>query len=328
MLPTEPPHPALARRFDGSGPFDEVWFIEASLDKNRGLWLRHVLTHDGHRPVQSTWAAVVDRRRVVARRAEDPLSPTSGDAVFEGPHGCISRNRARGRVGELSWDLAITGGWRCHDHVPERLARLGVTGRHYVAAALDALLTGTLEVGAERWELDKRPAVVGHIWGSRANTSAWAWCHCGDFLDAEDTAFEGLSARLTLGGVTLPPATSLVLHHQGEVWSFTRTRSLFTVESSTDQASWRFAARTRTATLRGHARLPRPSQVVTARQPHGDGHVSWVKNSPLSSLDLALVDDRHGRIVTLSSRRAAFELASRSPVNEGEDFDTIQGDGT
>lgn len=298
-------------------PFEEAWFIEGSLDNARAFWLRYTLRATAaHGLEAAVWAAAVEGDLVVAARQADPTPslPDAGGELVRTPAGGLSTGRATGSIGELSWDVSFEAD-RSHDHLPHRLARLGLSGRHYASPGLDLRVSGSLAIGPVSLRLDAAPAVLGHIWGHRANTQAWAWAHCAAFDDHPEAQFEALSARLRVGGVTLPWATSAALAVHGRHHSFTRTRTLFQTVSNVHASTWSLEATDGQRRLRARAELPAAPRIVRVGLNHTNGATSAVHNSPLSSLRVHLTDPDLGEVV-LRSQRASLELAHRGTVSD------------
>ena len=263
------------------------------------------------------WAAVVDGTGVHAARAESPLvHPPAAGAVHSGAGGTLTPRSAVGSARDIRWKLHFDGAWRHHEHVPATVDRLGLSGRTYTSAATDLRVSGTLTAGGRTWRLDHAPAVCGHIYGARSTTDGWAWAHCAAFDGRPDVTFEGIAARLRPGGVALPTATSILLRRGTRTHSFTRLRQIFRVDSQLGTRTWRFHARDRTLDVTGEASLPDPAACVRVRYTHANGEQTWVQNSPLCALNLAVFDRRTRERDRLTSVRASFERAERTAFRE------------
>lgn len=296
--------PSLGRpRHAGRAPFEEAWFIEGSLDPDRAFWIRYTLSHDEQGPHGAVWAAFVCEDQVCATRMAGPLE-AHADAWMATADGQIGPSRATGQVGALRWDLGLQG-TESHDHLPRWLAALGLSGRHYASPALDLRVRGAFHVGERAFVLDDCPAVLGHIWGARANTRAWAWAHCTTFDTRPDLTFEALSARLTVGGVALPWATSAIVCIGGRRLAFTRTRTLFQARSVVGTDHWDLQVGRGDTLVHAQMHMPDPRRRVRAQVHHAR---TRVLNSPLASLRLSLTAPGLGRIED-RSRRCSLELA-------------------
>jgi len=321
------PSTLVARRVPARGPFEEAWFIEGSLDAERAFWLRYTLsrTRSGQAQV-AVWAAVVEGDLVQAAHASSPTpagapgaDPADDSVLLHTPEARLTPSRATGQVGPLQWDLSLDAR-TAHDHVPPALARLGLTGRHYASPGLDLRVSGSLAIGDVSLSLHQVPACLGHIWGARATTRAWAWAHCAAFEHHPEARFEALSARIQAGPLTLPWATSAVVEVLDQRRTFTRTRTLFRARSKVGPRDWFLEAHEGESRLRARIRLPHESHVVRARLTHANGNVSRVRNSPLAVARVQLTDPELGD-VRLISHRASLELATREERPGGFDPD-------
>lgn len=302
-----------ARRFTGRAPFEEAWFLEGSLDAERAFWIRYTTSAPADAPPRTAvWAAIVEGDAIRAVREEHPWEAPVGGALVAGPLGSLSAEHATGRVGPLAWDLHLDGD-ASHDHLPARLARLSLSGRHYASPGTRVRVGGNLVVDDLTLTLHDAPAVLGHIWGARANTRAWAWAHCAAFDLHTDAFIEVLSARLTVGPLSLPWATSAVVEANGVRRTFTRTRSLFRIDSHVGERHWSLSAEDGPTRLRADFSLPGPERVARVGLHHANGRRTRVLNSPFASAHVRLLDPEVGD-VSLVSHRASLELAREGEV--------------
>lgn len=311
-------HERFRRRYAGRGPWEEVWFLEATAGKGRGVWLRYVIT-DGAHAEASLWAVAFDGARVVAHHEPFPLAELGASDVFDrrDHEAQLTPTRAVGAAGPIRWDLALEDRGRTHALIPARIERLRL-GRHYVPAIADLVVRGTVEVEGDTWQIDGGRGVLGHIHGGRNRTRGWTWAHCNTFSGSE-ALFEGLSARLGQGPVVTPPLTSLVLHHEGRCYAFDRVRDLVSVRSRFGDGRWSFGARRGALSLEGEAFLsPRHA---TLRYTDPDGIPSWCTNSRRAQLTIQLRDRESDVDAELRSGAAAFEIGTReapsAPIDAG-----------
>ncbi len=303
-----PHNDALARRWPGRAPWEEVWFVELSLARHRSVWLRYTIT-DGPDPQCALWAIVAGPEGVRAHRTEFPLSQLGPRHPMDlGPEGFLSASRAEGRCGPCGWSLALIDRGRRHTHVPSLIRRLGV-GRHYAPAVLDLRATGTVRWGDETYTLTDTPGVLGHIHGRHNRTRAWAWAHCAHF-DGHDAVFEGLSVQLGGSRARTPPLTSTVLHLGDHAYRFSRTRDLLVTRSRFAGNHWALHSRRPGVSLRGVLELD-PAHTALVRYAPPGGQPSWCRNSGSARLRLTLVDRERSVRAELTSDRAAFELGTR-----------------
>lgn len=297
----------LARQWRGQRPFEEVWFLEALLGPDHGLWIRYVL--DATAGTASVWALVVGRTGVIAAHRETVPIGTIGGVLFSGGAGRLERDVAVGKAGSIAWDLRLDDRGLRHNHVPMWMRMAGL-GRVYAPAALDLRIAGTVRVGDREFAVEAGPGVLGHLWGARSGTRTWAWAHCNAF-DREDLVFEGISAYPKGVG----PATSLVLYADGHAYTFSRTRDLFRTWSRFSKTgwSWVFEARRDGRVLTGRIELE-PEAAATVHYARADGPDLYCTNSRFAHARIVLRDERRGLDLDLQSRECAFEIASPDRV--------------
>lgn len=295
----------VARQWRGQQPFEEVWFLEALIAPDRGLWLRWVIDATAGRA--ELHALVLDRSGVRAAHKEVvPIGELGGSLFATGPTR-LERDGAVGSCGPIGFELRFDDRGARHAHVPLWVRFAGL-GRTYAPAVLDLRVSGTVTIDGVAQRVEKAPGVFGHLWGAGSRVTRWAWAHCNAF-DREDLVFEGLSAEVPLpwGPRAL---TSLVLHADGHAYKFSRTRDLLRTWSSFggDGASWSFEARQDRRVLTGRIRLD-PKTAARVRYPgHGRPDVTCT-NTRFGAIRLVLRDPAHGIDLDLRSRECAFELA-------------------
>ncbi|MCA9567250.1 MAG: hypothetical protein KC656_05385 [Myxococcales bacterium] len=288
----------LARQWVGDAPFQETWFIEVLFSADRGLWVRYVL--DATRGVAEVWALVVERSGVVASHVEElPLADVRGP-LFTAPCATLARDRARGEVGGIAWDLRLDDLGVRHRHVPRLRPALGL-GRTYHPGILDLRVQGHVTFGGETWQVSRGMGVLGHLWGRHSRVHRWSWAHCNAFHE-DGILFEGLAADV--GCLTL---TSLVLHVQGHTYGFSRPRDLARTWSHTSDGLWSFQAERDGATLVGEVRL-KPGSAATVRYDRADQDPLFCTNTRFADARIVLRDPRRRVDVDLRSREAAFEV--------------------
>lgn len=287
----------FARQHQGQSPFQETWFVEALFSSDRGLWIRYVL--DARTKQAEIWALVVTRDGVIAQeKATVPLAEASGP-LFSTSAGSLSRHRATGSIGAISWDLQLDDlGVRYH-HVPRLLPYFGI-GRTYVPAIADLRIRGHVTMDDATWTVERGMGVLGHIWGASSRVRSWSWAHCNAFYE-EGVIFEGLSARL--GRV---PLTSVMLHVHGHTYGFSRLRDLVSSKTSTIGSRWTFEARRGTALLTGELTLD-PSSAATVRYDTDRGPL-FCTNTRFADIRVVLHDPARGVDVDVWSQEAAFEI--------------------
>ena len=185
-------------------PWFEIWFAVAiDADRARAVWIRQTLLVPENSEGRATvWAACFDvnapvraHKRILELGA---VRAGTGDVLVHHDDCELGRNHARGRAGELAWELAWTGGRT----VPDALPSWVPTPTHSHALAHEADATGTITIAGEAFELQGR-ALAMHLWGTRrVPTLQWIWApHLEDGV-LEMTAVS-LQDRFSLGLSTL-----------------------------------------------------------------------------------------------------------------------------
>jgi hypothetical protein len=77
-----------------------------------------------------------------------------------------------------------------------------------------ARLSGTVEAGGRRLELDGWPGMIGHNWGSR-HAERWLWLHGIGFRGAPDAWLDVAIGRVRIGRATTPWIANGALHVDG-----------------------------------------------------------------------------------------------------------------
>lgn len=297
----------MTTRYDGTAPWDEVWFVEAITDAGAGLWLRTTLRHDAAGAEVAQWAVWWDEHGIVtawrgapletARLGADPWVAFADVAV--GPHA------AHGRAGSLRWDLAIEGPPPV-DLVPPALDRLGI-GRSYQPAVPDARLDGTVVVDGVSHRVRAR-GVVGHLWGAGSRVAQWGWCHAAGASEHGDVVVEGLSAWI--GSPRVPPLSTLRLAVDDTTRTFAAPLELVRATARTDGQVWTLQTGRGGDRVTLRFQLPGSRRVALAQYPGPDGAPpTYCRNTTHGRLDLRWTLD--GRRGTWRTARAIGEIASK-----------------
>jgi hypothetical protein len=171
---------ANALRWNGSPGWYEVWYVVVA----GRLWLRHTLhvpaerTRPGEAAVWlAAWLGPPTARKWTFPLDAFQAEPGGGRLEIAG-----ARLDAAGASGApeqgVAWELSFAGGGRPFQH-PHRLVRPARTRVELSAPALE--ISGWLELGGQRHELDHAPGHQAHVFGTRhAESFAWAHATTGD----------------------------------------------------------------------------------------------------------------------------------------------------
>lgn len=315
------PPSLLGLRYRGA-PHVESWFLKAVDPRGRrALWVRDtIFAREGSPPLAEAWAIAFDRDAShVAVKTTVPFTTArfAHGAVDVEVDGCeLSLGRARGDLAtgdrRIQWDLDV-GAERARAiaHLPSRaLYKSGVPPSSKLVTPLsDARVSGTVRVNGETWDVSEWPAMIGHNWG-RGNAALYAWSHCNAWDDAEDLVVEIVSARVRVGPLMSPVATSAFVSHRGRRWDF---RSLLENRGTISLRRFECVAQS------GGARLScelgaETDDFVGLHYPNPSGSMTYCLNSKLAHarLELSLPD---GETITATSHMAALEIGTRDEAH-------------
>lgn len=314
------PHEGV--RFDprrGVGHVESYFLKLNDLSAERALWVKATILarRRGADPIAEAWAIAFERGLPpVAAKETFPLSRARfapRELDVELPALSLSRTRARGEVGDVSFDLALDNPGPPFVHFPsERMYTGPFPSNKQVSPMPDLRARGEARVGDRRWTVDGWRGLLGHNWG-RAHAFTYAWGHCCVWDDAEDLVFEGESGRVRAGSVLLPTTTLLLVRHRGETHALNRVRHLATNRGSFSFRRWRFSGSGATLAVRGEL-WAETSDLVGLRYENPDGATTYCLNSKLASARLSITP-RGGRPFVASSRAAALEIGTRDPAH-------------
>ena len=326
--------PGFRNRYDGTGPHFEVWYGKINVGPGRAFWFRYTI-FDGALQEASTWAVLFDEGEKSGGRSYwelDELATPNTVALPEGrERGRFSDHHqvfhtdgahldganALGEAGGISWDLTWEDSGRRFTYLPPILERVPVVDIEYDACFLDLRVSGTIEHGDDRWEIDGRPGMIGHISGADLSGDTWVWAHCNDFVDEDEAVFEGLSIHLNVLGMTIPSGSVFIVYVDGRAYPFRTLRSIFGAESTFDRSGWEFEVESGGVRLSGRAEAPPPERVALVAYDDTDGSDVWCYNSKLADLTIRLEDPANGVDRTLRAEgTSAFEFMTRETPEE------------
>ena len=321
ILPVKPPH-------------YEIWFGKIDIAPGKALWFRYTILN-GIKKEASTWAILFDSGKITTGKQTWSLSnlapsncviiPNNKNTqrfqdipqVFHLGSAHLDGANAIGQAGDISWDLEFKDNGHRFEHVPTLIKLLRVAKSTYSGCFLDLRFSGTIKNGSEVITLQDRPGMIGHIHGKKSAHS-WAWAHCNNFEGHDNVIFEGLSARIKLGGKVTSPLSSFILIAGERRYEFSSSVTLFTAQSDFGEGKWEFMVKSSTATLKGTAVAP--GKVALVEYTDTDDSNLWCYNSKLASLKLELTDLKTNKVEVFETKEtAAFEIVNREiPSREVE----------
>jgi hypothetical protein len=208
----------------GSGQY-ESFYVKATLPEGgRALWLRH--THHkrpGEDGTASLWLTLFDAdapgpRAVKATFPASELSAPDGSYLrLDGAE--FEPGRARGEIAtrelEASWDLTFSDRAGPFRHLPyERLYDAPLPRTKFLSPHPAAVFDGTLTVGADRYEIEGWPGMVGHNWGAE-HAERWVWIQASELDGQPDSYLDVAAGRIRIGPLTTPWVANGMLRIDG-----------------------------------------------------------------------------------------------------------------
>jgi hypothetical protein len=325
----------LRMRPGGRGGHVESWFLKANEPGGRrAIWLRNtVLAHPaGARtaapipPMAEAWAIAFDRDRGhVATKTSIPFERARfarGTLDVE-VDGCeLSLGRARGSLAggtrRITWDLKV-GPERASPivHLPRASLYAGYfPGSKLVTPLADSRVSGVFHVergdGAGQahapWRVDEWPAMIGHNWG-RSHPSLYAWVHCNAWDNAEDLAFEAVSARVSMGPVLSPMASAVFVRWKGRAWDLNARELLGHNRGSISLRRWEVTAEGRGIDVRAEL-AAETDDFVGLHYANPSGAMTYCLNTKIARTRLELRLPGAAPVVA-TSRAGALEIGTR-----------------
>jgi hypothetical protein len=305
----------------------ESWFLKANEpDGRRALWVRcTIFARPPLTPVAEAWAVAFDRHRGhVAVKSTVGLDAArfAMDAFDVEVDGCaLSLDRACGALasgrGSLTWDVAVGSPLAAPImHFPSRAMyddRFPPSSK-LVTPVSDARGTGELTVDRgggdiDTWEIREWPTMVGHRWG-RGNTELYAWTHCNAW-DVPGLTFEAMSARVRIGPLLSPMATSAFVRWRGQSWDLSHVRALRNNRGSISLRRWEMTGESGGLKIACDVAAEN-DDIVGLHDVNPTGPITNCLNTKLARARLE-VHLPGGESVTTTSRAATLEIGTLEP---------------
>jgi hypothetical protein len=183
-----------------SGRYESHYVRAVDPDRPRGAWIRHTtLQRPGGPPVHSRWCTIWD----ADGGPPHAVKATPGDG-----------DERRGRARDAAWDLALTPTAAPLRHLPAALYRTPLPRTKLESPAPAARISGTVEAGGRRLELEGWPGMSGHNWGAQ-HAERWIWLHGIAFPDDPGAWVDLAAGRVRVGPLTTPWIANGALHLDG-----------------------------------------------------------------------------------------------------------------
>jgi hypothetical protein len=204
-----------------SGRYESCYLRAVDSEAARGVWIRHtVLERAGGAPAGSLWCTLWDAAAgpPVTVKATPGLGVPgtwldTADAHF-GPDAV--RGTAAAGPHRAAWDLKATPAAPPLRHLPHpALYRAPLPRTKLESPAPAARISGVVEAGGRRLELDAWPGMIGHNWGAQ-HAERWIWLHGIGFDGAPDAWLDLAVGRVRVGPATTPWITNGALAIAGK----------------------------------------------------------------------------------------------------------------
>jgi hypothetical protein len=298
----------------------ESYFIKLNDDSGqKALWLKAtILAGPDRAPLAEAWAIAFDRQ--VGHAAVKQVVPHS-EARF-GAHDLdlsvagieMSEGKTRGAIasGEhrIEWDLVFdTGGPPLVPYPHPKMYEGPLPSQKLVSPHPDSKFSGSYRVDGREVKVEAWRGMQGHNWGKR-HTELYAWGHVNQWDDAEDLLLEGVTARVKMGPILVPPLTLVCVWHKGRRYELNDTKTLLKAKGSISPGVWRFHSRSKEAEIEGELRAEN-SETAGLYYENPNGEMTYCLNSKIAHAELTL-SPKDGPVVRARSRAAALEIGTKN----------------
>lgn len=279
----------------------ESYFLKCNdAETGQALWLKFtILAGLGMTPRFHSWAVLFSPsgKRVRVYKEGFDLNSTSlaiDQAEIRFGSNSLSPIRCTGSLqgpdGTIRWDLAIESRSEALFPYPWKwMYTAPLPSFKTVSPSPDALCTGVVEFGDERWELRQVAGLIGHNWGKK-HAVRYAWAHSNLSFAGENGYFEGFSAKIKVGPVVTPFISLAILQVGDRRYEFNNPGTLLGRGVTVDDFCWKFAVNRGTMSLRGDIRA-RPEAAASLAYPNPDGSCATCINSKTADAQLWLAGE-------------------------------------
>lgn len=328
FAPTMPLSPQekdnLTRWHESQKGFYEVYYLKWNdVANGRAVWLRYTLLSPKNRPPEaSVWAIIFDTKdpsNNFGLKKDYPLSEARIERDFfyfaAGPS-AIFQSGARGELddgkNQVSWEIKFGDPLLSLRHFPSSFYWGGLPKTKLLAPYLSTKLSGEITINGRRIDFENLPAHQAHIWGTDM-APFWTWANCNAFTGPDEFCFEGLSARLNVGGRTTPPLTLLFFQWEGRFYRFATPWDWWRNKSQSSLDRWIFEATDGNILFSGEltARLP---EIAGVKYENPDGSLRYCHNTKTGDL----------KIRVLRKKKFGWEEMTTYEASGTAAFETVQ----
>lgn len=276
------------------GIYESNYLKANSPDGRRAIWVKH----NGLVPIEGAglgefWIVLFERgQQPIVCKREVPWTEVDADpdAIrLEAGGISLAADRAAGRIADVSWELALSGGLPPLFHLPyAAMYEGGFPKKKALTPAPNLRFDGRVRLGEEVWDVDGWVGLRGHNWGTEhAWTYAYGSCNLWDD-GAADRAVDGFTVRIKLGGRPSPWLTAVV----GTDLARNRLRHWLgagSVAPGRWSASWGGLRRHRAELVM----TTDPATYAGLRYAHPDGRESYCYNTKFADVSWTVDGARH-----------------------------------
>lgn len=314
------------------GHVESYFFKAADAAGQRALWIKATIYASAREPDRALaegWAIAFDRRgrepRHIAVKHTLPYEAASfsdrdlgvhwqlDDKATPTPDGlALAPGTTCGRVSNrehrISWDLRFSGDAPPIIPLPSPSLYEGTFPRVKLCTPNpDARFEGEAIVDGELWAIDGWRGMQGHSWG-RGHAKQYAFCHISAWEGDDTLLFEGMSADLRFGPLSLPVTTLLCVRHGGVAYDFNAPLDLLRARGDIGLRRWEFTVENGRARIEGAVEAATPD-FVGLYSPDPDGDMSYCLNTSFAHARVRF-EVRGGPACALTSSAAMLEIGT------------------
>ena len=302
----------------------EAWYVTCNQpEQRRGFWLRYTTFNPGPKssaePHAALWAFAFhrdapERNRALkqvlplaAARHAEPFALGIGGAAID-LRGC--RGELTSGAGSAKWDLSWTSHAEPFFFLEPRWQRLASTANAGAQPALQ--VGGWIEIGGERFDLDRAPGGQQHTWGRR-HALEWNWAFAAGLGDRRGDYLDGVATRLRGPGGTQLAGTALGLHLAGRRLSLNSLPRTLRQGAAISPAGWDVEVEDGHLRAEVSVRPQRDDLIgVTYDDPDGGRRVCY--HTEVADLEVRLFERGSPVATVVREAAAAFEYASETAL--------------
>jgi hypothetical protein len=300
--------------FGEAGGYESFYVRAVDPARPRSVWLRHTVHQaPDEAPVGSLWLTVFDADRPEPLAYKESSDNPQVDGWLRVGESSFGPDGVHGAAGPAKWDLTWSGAEPPLRHLPKSFMYSAPLPKTKLESPRPhVIVSGTVTVGGQVFELDGWPGMVGHNWGAQ-HAERWIWLHGVLFEDRPDDWLDIALGRIRVGRVLTPWVANGVISLNGERVRIGGLGARMHANEGPSHLDLNLHGHDARLRLTVHSNRP---QTVVWRYADPDGGEHHVANCSIAELE-AVVIPRDGMAVTLrTAYGGAYELGAREvPAN-------------